>query len=865
MRVTSNMKIQTSINNIGAQNERLAKLQEQASTGKKINRPSDDPIGMMNSIRLNTAKTSLEVYNNNLTQAKAIVNDSDTMVADTSRILTRFKELSVRGVNGTLSQGDRDIIAQEMNSLIEQLASDANYKNSEGFVFAGSKNTDKPFEVQMGSARQVGADGRMITNSSVIRVDYKGDRADILRNDSETTRMKVNMDGESAFMDVTGQAVYSTSLLKDPNYSPFDSNLKPGYFTIKGRDSEEIVKINGDESLQSLADKINKTSKITGARVVTESKGSRIVLEAREKGQTNQFALIEGATKFPRNITNALEVLGLTSKLQTINGVSDINQPLSTQFKDMRGGGFRINGQYIDVNAGKDSLTDVVEKINANVKNVNVKIVNGNIAIEGTGSLTIDNTTTNLFEKLGVPIARKISTAKIADAQIGNQPLAKNEWVKNGNFIINGQSIGITDAQTETLEDLMNKINGANIGATAKPLISSNGRFVITAAAVGNPPVNPPIADPNKVMTNIFDGTSEFLKSFEFSYQSSVLNVTPDTNVTTALVGVTAGSQFEINGKTFTVNSQDTLRSLAEKINFENLGARASIVADGAGVRFDLSPSGVKDDMHLANFKDVGTGNFFSKILMGNQIASKPSVTAPLVPGTLSSIGVFKNPLGNSFKINGIDIIYDPDTDSMGDIVAKINQNVSGVRASVNSNNKLVIDSTGPLTIVDVADPVTGVVNSNFVQKISIGDEKIADKYGNVAVTRSSENAQSLFDILMEIRDNLYGGNAQAIANNIDDLYSADKKFMGGLAKLDEGVNHATELREVFGSTLNQIDRTAQRNGDVELYLGKLIAANDEIDFEKLIVEYNTADLVYKTSLQIGAKVNQPTLLDFLG
>jgi len=194
----------------------------------------------------------------------------------------------------------------------------------------------------------------------------------------------------------------------------------------------------------------------------------------------------------------------------------------------------------------------------------------------------------------------------------------------------------------------------------------------------------------------------------------------------------------------------------------------------------------------------------------------------------------------------------------MTDVIDLINKNVSGVRASVNSNNQLVIDSTGTLNIVDGA-------NSNFSQKISIGDEKIADKYGNVAVTRSSENAQSLFDILMEIRDNLYGGNTQAISNNIDDLYSADKDFMGGLAKLDEGVNHATELREVFGSTLNQIDRTAQRNGDVELYLAKLIAANDEIDFERLIVEYNTADLVYKTSLQIGAKVNQPTLLDFLG
>jgi len=194
----------------------------------------------------------------------------------------------------------------------------------------------------------------------------------------------------------------------------------------------------------------------------------------------------------------------------------------------------------------------------------------------------------------------------------------------------------------------------------------------------------------------------------------------------------------------------------------------------------------------------------------------------------------------------------------MTDVISRINEKVSGVRASVNSNNQLVIDSTGTLDIVDGAD-------SNFSQKISIGDEKIADKNGNVAITRSSENAQSIFDILMEIRDNLYGGNTQAVANNVDDLYSADNDFMGGLAKLDECVTHATELREVFGNTLNQIERTDLRNKNVEVYLAKLIAANDEVDYEKVVTEYYTADMVYQAALQVGGKLNQSTLLDFLG
>ncbi len=743
MRITNNMKINMSLNNVSSHNERLNDLQQQIASGKRILRPSDDPVGAANSIKMTVKKSSIEYYNNNLVYAKNNLSDTDSAFSSVGNVLNRVKELAVRGSNGTLNQGDRDVIANEIQTLLEQIISEANLKTASGYAFAGSAINQAPFSFTLGAGRNFSIGTSADSVSNINNVVYNGDKADLLMNESYNSKIVSNVNGETAFMNVTGQSVYSVKTFDDINKAPAADNLKPGYFTIKGRGYEEIVKIDGNESLQAVADKINRGSQIASAKIIQDSKGYRLLLEAREKGAANQFSLIEGATGMPRVKTNFLEITGLNSKMQSVEAIADTDGKIAFQPKlsGVQNGYFYMNGRMVTVDVNKDSLKDIARKINETVKNVYARIEDGRLTLEGAGSLTIESDSSGLINKLAMPQTRFISAAMVSNSVVGAAPLAENEWVKNGNFYINGKNIGIIDASGETLSDIAARINAtAGINASASMI---NGKFVIKST--------------NGQPLNITDGTSEFIKSFKFSPSSDGL----------------------------TMSSQET-------------------------------------------------------------------ITSPMLAGNVGSIGVSNGIL----TVNGVGVEYKA-ADTLTAIAEKITRTVAGVNAYVNSNNQIIFDSAAAIDLID---------NSNFLEKMSIKEEKIVDNSNRVNIQRLSENGQSIFDILIQIRDQLFNGDREGLANNLKAGGSGAGADINksGLAKLDEAISHIADMREVTGSALARIDRNTARNKEIEVYINKIITETEGVDFEKAVVELNTVDLIYRSALQISARVNQQSLLDFL-
>lgn len=740
MRITNNMKINMSLANIGSHNERLNDLQQQIASGKRILRPSDDPLGAANSIKLTMKQSSVTHYNNNLVYAKTNLTDTDAAFSDVGSMLERFKELSVRAANSTLTQGDRDLIANEMQSLIEQIISDANQKNASGYTFAGSKNALEPFVFSIGAGRSYSLGTSANSVSNINNVVYKGDRAELKMNESENSKVVTNINGETAFMNVTGQSVYSAKVFADASKSPMADNLKAGYFTIKGRGYEEIVSIDENDSLQAVADKINRGSQIASAKVMEDNGGYRLAIEAREKGVANQFALIEGAVGIERTKTNFLELAGLNSKIQTTKGVADADGRIAfqTELAGVKNGYFYLNGRMVEVNINNDSLNDIAKKINGTIKNVHATITGGKLTLEGAGGLTIEGDSSGLLEKMGMARSRFASSAMIPDSVVGASPLSKNEWVKNGSFTINGKNIGIIDASSETLYDIAARIN-ATAGVNAAAAIDAQGRFVISSAQ--------PIT--------FADGTSEFLKSFGFTLSAD-----------------------------------------------------------------------------------------------GKSLVSKETISSPMTKSGIGSIGI----AAGALTINGITVNYAAN-DTLGDVAQRVNQSVSGVNAYINSNNMIVFDSASPLDIKD---------SSNFLEKLAIKEEKIVDINNRTSIKRSSDNAQSIFDILIEIRDQIFNGDVNGLANNESIEGSSVLSLKSGLAKLDDAIAHVADMREITGSALNRVERSTARNTEVELYISKMLTETEGVDFEKAVVELNTVDLIYRSALQISAKVNQQSLLDFL-
>src|SRR3989442_9916912 len=87
--------------------QRMSQTQEAISSGKRINRLSDDPFDAVRAIDLGNVAASLDQYDKNINSALPVLNQTDAVLGDVSDALNRAKELAVAMANGTLSSQDR--------------------------------------------------------------------------------------------------------------------------------------------------------------------------------------------------------------------------------------------------------------------------------------------------------------------------------------------------------------------------------------------------------------------------------------------------------------------------------------------------------------------------------------------------------------------------------------------------------------------------------------------------------------------------------------------------------------------------------------------------------------------------------------
>jgi|CZCB01.1.fsa_nt_gi flagellar hook-associated protein 3 FlgL len=145
MRVTQTSVIDNLINNINNNYKRLSRVQEQLSTGKSILLPSDDPAAVGTVLRTKRSINEAEQFISNAEKGASWLDLADSALAEATSVLHRAKELLVRGANGTNADAERNIIATEVDELLEHLVSIANSNIGGRHIFAGQKTLEKPF------------------------------------------------------------------------------------------------------------------------------------------------------------------------------------------------------------------------------------------------------------------------------------------------------------------------------------------------------------------------------------------------------------------------------------------------------------------------------------------------------------------------------------------------------------------------------------------------------------------------------------------------------------------------------------------------------------------------------------------------
>ncbi|MGV3731138.1 MAG: flagellin [Sphingopyxis sp.] len=133
--------------------EQLERTQIQISSGKKLQRMSDDPVAARRIATIGTTQASMTAWATNVNSASALVSQADGVMESVSNLMTRARELTLAAASDTASPADRATIAAELGSIADELDALAATRDSNGEpVFAAGPARVMRFDADLSFA-----------------------------------------------------------------------------------------------------------------------------------------------------------------------------------------------------------------------------------------------------------------------------------------------------------------------------------------------------------------------------------------------------------------------------------------------------------------------------------------------------------------------------------------------------------------------------------------------------------------------------------------------------------------------------------------------------------------------------------------
>lgn len=146
IRISSQQIFSGGINRLQDINSNLVDTQQQISTGKRVNKPSDDPVAAARILKLDQEVRQVETYQRNATLADNRLKQEESALSSAVDIIQRVRELTVQAGSGSLSANDRLSISSELKERLGQLANVANTRDASGeYIFSGFQGQTPAF------------------------------------------------------------------------------------------------------------------------------------------------------------------------------------------------------------------------------------------------------------------------------------------------------------------------------------------------------------------------------------------------------------------------------------------------------------------------------------------------------------------------------------------------------------------------------------------------------------------------------------------------------------------------------------------------------------------------------------------------
>lgn len=374
LRVSSSMISDRVIFNLQRSIRRYLDMETNMSTGRRINTPSDDPLGAVRDLNYRSELAKIAQYQKNISQAQNWQSTYDSSLSEVKDLISTAKEISIAMADGQYDDVAREAAANEIQSIFEQLIQLSDGQLEGRQIFSGFKTQTSPLSRY--------ANG----------IAYQGDYGQFEFEIEASSRTRVNLDGATVFLkplatlgnDADLNVGVATGTLLSNLRAGSGINQTPGTITITDRNLN-----------------INSTIDLSGATTVGDVL-TTINTQLAADGITNLTARLGADGNNILLDTTANGLISTSTLLAKLNGGNGV---------DLSPGTIRVsNGAGIDFTvdlSGATTINDVITSFNSQLAANGVANVTMSINGAGTGFQITD---TN-----GVPLGLVIAETSDKD------------------------------------------------------------------------------------------------------------------------------------------------------------------------------------------------------------------------------------------------------------------------------------------------------------------------------------------------------------------------------------------------------------------------------------------------------------------
>ena len=836
----------------------LNRVNNQLSSGLKIDKIYDDPSVFTNTLRLDNESNSLNQVLNTSKNAQTFANNTDTTMGDMTTTLEEFKSKLLQAANAANSGTSYGALADELEGLKTHLQTLSNSSINGKYLFSGTAFDTKPIS---DDGTYNGNDKRINAKlGSDVNVPYNIDGASLFQGiDKDYSKhISTNVQHFDALKENPEFVV-----LKDGKYY-IDKNIKENGQTAASSDSSKQVSLSDDSQIRMLTG----VSDVYDNATDSYSDGTSYFYLSGRKPDGDSFS-----EKF--SLTNSSSVDDLFDRIGQAYGNTSVSKAVDVtmndfgqiEIKDSTTGKMVTDFNLVASDKDENSVDDIVK--------------NGDYAVK--------------FTKSDFPPERDIST-----------PSAQNKNFDNRVFTLNSEFRNINDESfakdTDTIFNVLGDkgLNSGNNPATRDDLdhikltgIDTDGNNVDVTLNID---ANTTMQDLEDEIKNnfgdvdvsldngkltIYDKTIDKDEKSNLSFTIDAQNNNNDSlSMFSRIDGLTNDkTKFNVNGRVLTSNvpqvDKNTQTYATEDTRMIDVSGSDDIDGKQIDINYRDKDGNIKRayvtlrdtadvDGHLSTFTTIAddgteeTYDIYDDKGAKTPIHNVTTITQQLDPTTCKLCNVTNTTKGITYKQfdNVMEMLMSgnlPASDSVSDYNKAINTAQESVDVGLD-NGKMFVDDKK---------------NATTKMKVEINDHDTDSYDGSSPVfTFNSNNAITIDEPKVDIFKQL-----DAIIQNVregrvrmdgDDDNPRDMSIQGGLELIDHLQDHIIKKHTEIGAISKSLEHTEERTNMLIVHTETLKSDVVDVDLAQASLELQKLTLNYQTMLSSVSKINGLSLVNYM-